>query len=204
MSKQVRFILRLTFIFAEFAGEPSNAAQPRYRELPCMTTSFFQSIAKVDSEVLDFDISTSLFDSRTFTDLWKRSSCFENAAKKLIADPTESERRKRIASYSMQSLKPVLLMDFYTEALRLRRKNLLRQDIFIDAIFPGYDWNTTLAEKYDNAIVHRFLVSLKQSGVIPATGKGYNATYLDDLISGKAGAYVRDLRKTGQLENRSR
>lgn len=127
--------------------------------------SLYDSVKKVDAEVPDFEITISLFNSPTFIQLWGASDCYEISAKALLVDSNVSTRQKLIISYAMQSLKLPLLVDFYSDALKLRQRNEISQDLFMDIIFPGYNWNTKLADNFEVPSLFR----LPTSGIYAAS-----------------------------------
>lgn len=53
-------------------------------------------------------------------------------------------------------------------------------------------------------MVRKFVSEFRNSKILPEVNGGYDNKYLREILSGKVAVYVKQLRKDGQIENRSR
>jgi hypothetical protein len=193
-----RQVIGLLFVSLIFAGGMREAHSEAQSEVLCQG-SFSNMIEQIDHEVPDFEIGVLLFNSKSFINIWNSSYCFVNDAIKLLENSNLSDRRKLIVSYSMQSLPLGSLVYYYKAALHLRVLNKINQRVFIQTVFPGYDWNTLLATNYQDPGVRELIFEIMRSNILPDESNSFDKRYLGQLIEGDINKYVDQLRRDGEL-----
>ena len=152
-------------------------------------------LTRIEAEVTDLTDDSALLKSKEFLELFKNPRRYEMAVALVLADPTIVETRKHIAVLGMQTLPLPEFLSFGRSTLALVEEGRLESSTFERAIFPGYAWNTTLAENYHDEGVRGFLMEIKAS-------RRLNARVLDlanGVLVGQAHRDVEALRKEGML-----
>jgi hypothetical protein len=116
-------------------------------------------------------------------------------AQMLVADAKAIEEQKMIAIYSIQGIPLEEYLEFLRHVVSLARSDLLSSRLMEKAIFPSYQWNTLLAEHYQNPSVVGFLQLVRQVGGLSESAQ----KRLSLIESGEACEDVQELRSSGQI-----
>lgn len=161
---------------------------------------FVKKVASIAHEVPDFEIRVQLFDSTKFLEIWRNPELYQSDAIKFLGCRKRNTREKLIVGYAMQNLPLKEFLKFANELTDLRKQGYLNPKLYQSIVFPSYDWNTLLAENYGDADVQVFLMRLKVEKIFPESAdRGIDTQYIDDLLSGRTAAYIKELRESGQL-----
>ena len=148
------------------------------------------------------EIPGTLTQSPSFTAIWKAAEQHLPQAKRLLIDRGVSERNKLILAYAMQNTPLPELLALQSEGLSAFESGLLSVDVLKTLLFPGYDWNTSLQEHYEDPAVRRLLLATKSTGAF--SGKPNVKEYIDAILSGSAAKDIARARADGQLPDRGR
>jgi hypothetical protein len=153
---------------------------------------------------LDDSSDTPLLENATLRGLYSRSSDNENATRSIVQDPGVGEEAKHLAVLTMQCLP----LDSYVELLRFLhdqvRAGLCSEALLADAVFPGEQWGTVIAEHYRDPQVANLLKEILADA---RTSKLRDR--VESVLDGDAARYIDHLRETGgeapvwACENRS-
>ena len=116
----------------------------------------------------------------------------------LAALPTDAigEQERIMVVLSMQALPLPRFVDFAEHVLRYLEAGSLSQRVFEWAVFPSYDWSTTVVENIDDSRVRRLLRLVLDS---PAVSTRCKQHVKDEILTGNAGKDVLELRGAGEL-----
>ncbi len=165
--------------------------------------SFKLRIQRIQKEVVDLVDPFALIDSELFVEIWKNPRAYQQDVIKLIVDKKITEVQKEIAVLSMNNLPLNDFLKYCEIIIGLRKANKINNDVFLIAIFPGYDWNTKLQENYKEPKVRQLLLKIKGSELLPdKSTKTFDNKYIDEILSGKTLKHIEDLRSAGQIPQR--
>jgi hypothetical protein len=163
----------------------------------CMNNKNFEHrILAAEAEVGDLTSSSTLFISEDFCSIHADPLRYIDDALEFMSNVLHTEQQKEIAALSMQRLPLPNFVQFATNLLTLRERDLISSVLFRRAVFPTYDWNTKLAESYDNEPVAAALSTIVASNAVDIGTKVY---IQEQILSGKARSYILDLKEAGQL-----
>lgn len=145
-------------------------------------------------------IPGTLTQSPSFTAIWRAAEQYLPQAKGILMDRDVPERKKLILAYAMQNAPLPQLLALQSEGLSLCESGLLTAGILKILVFPGYDWNTSLQEHYEDPAVRKLLVAMKSSAAF--TEKPNVKEYIDAILSGSAARDIARARADGQLPDR--
>lgn len=147
-------------------------------------------------------ISGTLTQSPSFTAIWRAAEQYLPQAKGILMDRGVPERSKLILAYAMQNAPLPQLLGLQSEGLSLCESGLLTADVLKVLVLPGYDWNTSLQEHYEDSAVRNLLVAMKSSAAL--SEKPNVKEYIDAILSGSAARDIARARADGQVPDRGR
>jgi hypothetical protein len=164
--------------------------------------SLRKQVRAVLVDVPDLDIRLRLFESPTFRHLWENSSGYGSDAIALLADEAVPEPEKIVSVLAMQHLPKEEYLRFIRRVLDLRIAGEISQAVFLQAVFPGYDWSTLLQEGYQEERIRQILFRVRDNRLLPKDGPGFNEHYLAEVLSGEVASYIAEMRASGQMPTR--
>lgn len=151
-------------------------------------------VRRLDARLGELVDPGALFEDKEFVRVYESPAAAKGEALSLLARADVSERQKRIVAYAMQKLPLKDYVAFVDRLLELKRQGKATRFVYKTGAFPGYEWSTTLSENYKDPAVAAFLKKARAEAASDA-----EKTMIDEMISGKAAAEVRELREDGQL-----
>jgi hypothetical protein len=158
---------------------------------------FAARIERIQSQARDLTWLGALFRSPEFVEVYSQPPEFREQALQLLRAPDASEPQKIIAALSMQKLPLPELVEFSEQVLRYLESGLLSERVFERAVFPTWDWNTSLCENVADPAVQRLLALVLAS---PSVSSRRKQIVRDELLTGNARHQVLDLRAAGQIK----
>lgn len=113
-----------------------------------------------------------------------------------MKDSEFTDQQKVIIALSMQGLDLPWFLLLTNDMLRLLESGLISYDVFKLAVFPPLDWNTKLAENYEQPDVVRFLHLVLKSEKVEDRRR---EIIRERILTGKAKLSVLNMRDTGLL-----
>lgn len=142
---------------------------------------------------LDDSSDLPLLENAMMQLLYRQSFENEQVVRLVIQDPRIEDEVKQLAILTMQCLP----LDNYIELLESTQAQVEEghagEAVLADAVFPGEQWGTVIAEHYRDPRVVKLLATLR------AKAKSRELQdRLDSVLRGEAARYVQHLRATGE------
>lgn len=151
-------------------------------------------VRRLDARLGKFVDPGALFEDKEFIRVYESPAAAKAEALSLLARADVSQGQKRITVYAMQRLPLKDYVDFVEKLLELKQRGKVTRFVYKTGAFPNYDWSTALAENYKDPSVAAFLKKARAEAA-----SDVERTMIDEMLSGKAAAEVRELREDGQL-----
>ena len=139
----------------------------------------------------DIYISFSLVEIPEFRDLLRCAEETQIVARKILKSAKADDKRKSIVVFSLQSLKEDDYISFVDYAIDMYINKKISDVVFENALFPGFEWNTFLAEHYSDPRVEILLDKVRKTEL--------KNGYLEEIMSGRALENVIQMRIDGEL-----
>jgi len=159
-------------------------------------SNFAERIRKIEAQIVDLTWMGGLFEYPEFREIHEHPTSYLSEVSAALRSPEFTDQQKKIIALSMQKLDLPRFLQFANDMLRLLGSGLVSQDVFGLVVFPPYDWNTKLAENYEQPDVARFLRSVLESKQVDTNEKKY---IREEILTGKAKSYVLMTREVGLL-----
>lgn len=157
---------------------------------------FMARITRIKAAIGDLTWTGGLFAHEDFRQIHVHPQAHVEEALAALQSGETGEEEKVIAALSMQKLPLPELLRFSERVLDLLEKGLVSEAVFEQAVFPTYDWNTSLAERFDAPEVQRFLQRVLASPAVSAQRK---ELVKDEILTGNARKDVLELREAGEI-----
>ena len=161
--------------------------------------AYREQIQLIEQSIIDRTSTSDLFGVTNFLALYREPKSSLSNAISFLKDRSQSSAAKMIVIYSVQRLPLNEYLAFERQLLILAREKAITREFFNKAIFPGLNWNVELQKHYKLRRVRNLLKELKRSTILD----NGNKAYINEILSGKAGADVDDLEEAGQLPKRN-
>jgi hypothetical protein len=157
---------------------------------------FINTIKSIEAEVVDLTWTHELLRSVEFVQIYNTPQQYTEYVVDFMSQERFTDQQKSIAILSMQKLPLHGLVRLHYNLLELLEEGQLKADVFDFAVFPPYDWNTEIAENFENPAVTRLMKRMLSSPAVPSSRKAYIE---NEILSGRAKETVRDLREMKQI-----
>lgn len=157
---------------------------------------FLARIERIHLGIGDLTWTGGLFGFPEFREIHARPEEWLESALLALSSEAVGEERKTIVALSMQGLPLPALVAFGERVLARLEAGLLSEDVFEQALFPTYDWNTTLQEQHGDPRVQRLLRQVLDS---PRVGERRKQIVKEAILSGRAKEDVLRLREVQQI-----
>ncbi len=158
---------------------------------------FAAAITLIDKEVVDLTAESDLFGSKTFILFYENPEIYYDDAMLFIASEKYTAQQKIIAARAMCRLPWKRYVGMVSRLWKLQQSNMIGAQLFESLSFPVYNWNTTIAEHYDDQEVRELLTEIAGSKKVENNLHDY---IIQDLLTGKAREHIRELREAGQIK----
>ena len=159
-------------------------------------TAFLARIERIHLGIGDLTWTGGLFSFEEFRDIYARPEEWLESALSALSSEAVGDERKTIVALAMQGLPLPALVAFGERVLARLEAGLVSENVFEHAVFPTYDWNTTLQEHPDDPGVQRLLRQVLDS---PRVGAQRKQIVKDGILTGQAREDVLRLREAQQI-----
>lgn len=159
---------------------------------------FIIKIKHINNSIVDLTWSKGLFNYDFFREVYADPTLYAEVALKALESSNISEQEQLIITFSMQNLALNDYMQFCGKLLILFENKKVSNKVMRFAIFPTYDWNTKLADYYEDTDVNRFLVELVDTNGLEIRIK---ELIQNEILTGKAKKNIKHLRDIGEVKN---
>jgi hypothetical protein len=150
----------------------------------------------LEEQTGDLTWTGELFANQVFRELYAAAEANYMHVISVLKRNDVNARQKLILALSVQSLPLDQRVKFSSHLLDLLSAGEISNTIFNQAVFPSYDWSTTLPENYGDPRVRSLLAAVTQSGAVDPAIREFVANH---ILTGKAQAQIEELRDAGQL-----
>jgi len=157
---------------------------------------FKQAIIKVDKDIQDLTWPGGLFKYPFFREIHDNPSPYMSTALQALAAKELTEQQKIITALTMQRLPLNEVITFSKHVLQLLEDNQISNKILKWAIFPTYDWNTSLVDNGHSVVVKELLNKILQSQKVNDEIKVF---IREEMQTDKARKQVQYLKDIGQI-----
>jgi hypothetical protein len=168
-------------------------------------SSFKIRMMQIEDQIVDLTSEFDVFRSARFEEVWNKPLKFKKAVIHFLRYEVGTNTQRRIAILSMQNMSLTDYLSFCNDVFAIWKEHRITDDILVQAILPGYDWNTKFQDNYRKPAVRNLLMSIKNYRPEPRVQ--YRNTpmsfYIDHILAGKATAELEMLRRDGQIETPS-
>jgi hypothetical protein len=161
-----------------------------------MVQTFLEQIGTIDRKVVDLTATSDLLADPCFQSIFASPSAHMEEALATMSYANVSDQQKKIVVYGMQRLAAADYLTFAGRLLDLGDAGRLSSDILEAVFFPGFEWSTYLAENYDKPAENRLL---NRAARCSALNRGYRRLITEYILTGRARAQVRELRRSAQI-----
>jgi hypothetical protein len=116
-----------------------------------------------ERDVVDLTSEYDLLRSKSFLTILENPKEYVEEIKSILKRTDVSDQQKHIAVLSVQSLPFPEAIIFWRYIIDLRLSNKISDNIARIALFPDFEWNTLLAENYQNPEVESLLLKIERS-----------------------------------------
>ena len=155
-----------------------------------------QIIAEIAEGIGDLTSPDSLFQYRSFMEIYEDPLAQVREANALLTEPEVPALNKMIVSYAMQRLPPKEYLSWLGFAVQMAENGHLSIEVLQALAFPPLNWNTFLAENYHQPQVRDLLERL---AALPDLDSNWRTYILQEVLTGEARNDVLDLREAGQI-----
>ncbi|OQW89619.1 MAG: hypothetical protein BWK78_07620 [Thiotrichaceae bacterium IS1] len=160
---------------------------------------FQQYVKDITKEVTDLTDDGILLKSKKFRYLFNQIHWYTREALEALSSPTFSNTDKHVVVFAIQGLELEDLLSFAEQLQKLLENGKVSSRIFRETLFPPYNWNTLLAEHFENQEVRQRLIAIREStAVAPEVKQDIN-----QLLSGQALEDIKEAREDEMLPKRS-
>ena len=160
-------------------------------------SNFILGIKTIHADIKDLTWAGELFKFEFFRRVHDEPDKYIETVLPSLSGGNMSEQQNIIMVLMMQKLPLAAYLDFAENVYQMLEKGEITHDVFKWAVFPGYEWNTSLAENYKankvRALINKFMTSEKVDEKL----KRY---FREELLTGKAKEQVQFLRDIGQIK----
>jgi len=160
-------------------------------------SDFAERIRKIEEQIVDLTWMGELFQYPEFREIHEHPANYLSEAWNALKSSEFMDQQKIIIALSMQSLDLPRFLLFANDMLRFLESGLVSYDVFKFAVFPPLDWNTKLAENYEQPDVARFLHRVLKSEQVDDRRK---EIIRKRILTGKEKLYVLDMRASGLMK----
>jgi len=154
-----------------------------------------EEIIAIEKEVVDLTFMGELFRSTKFRDLYSSPNHNMESIITTLKCKEMSDVQKKIAVLTMQQLPLQDFLVFVDTLFAMLEKHEIPVDVFTLAVFPPFEWNTSLQEHYEDEIVRTYLNKLLTSDLVPGDLKDY----IRQVLSGEVLSNIRKFKDAGLL-----
>jgi hypothetical protein len=158
--------------------------------------TFEDIIERIDAAIVDLTWPGGLFNYEEFREIHSRASRYRDAALQALSGERLTEQQKLIVALSMQGLPLPELLDFAHRAIDGFERGHLSARVLRRCIFPTYDWNTTIVERYRSPEVDAVL---RRLAGLEGLDEQFEQYVRDEVLTGNAKRTVDGLRDSGQI-----
>jgi len=160
---------------------------------------FQQYFKDITKEITDLTDDGILLDSKKFRYLFNHIDGYTKEALEALSNPAFSDIDKHVVLFAIQGLELADLLSFAKQLQILLENRKISHRIFRKTLFPPYNWNTLLAEHFENQEVRQRLIAIREStAVAPEVKQDIN-----QLLSGQALEDIKEAREDEMLPKRS-
>ena len=157
--------------------------------------TYFKQMRLVAESTRNSPTWSDFFSFNEFTEKFLSPNLFIEHAKRLLAHPAANENQQIVVCYSMQKLELDRYVSFLSFIVELRSEGKITPKVLENACFPSYEWNTQLAENYDDERIRHLITKIR---MLPELSR-YALQRINLVESGEAKKHVVELRFAGQL-----
>jgi hypothetical protein len=158
---------------------------------------FTSNVIDIDKQIKDLTWAGGLFNYVFFRKVHGEPGSYVDNVKSALSEKVLTEQQKIITVLMLQDLPFDDYLDFCEVVVNMLEKKQITYNIFRWAVFPGYEWNTFLADKYISPRVGAIMYKLLRSENIEGSLKRY---IQEEILTGKAKKQVEYLRDIGQIK----
>ena len=158
---------------------------------------FIARIARIKKAIGDLTWTGGLLRIEEFRQVYANPREHRQAALAALDAPALDDEEKVVVALSMQKLPLAELVGFGEHALDLLEAGRLPETVFNQAVFPTYDWNTTLVEGYADPAARRLFERVLAS---KAVNEGRKHIVRHEILTGNAQKDIADMRAAGEIK----
>jgi hypothetical protein len=157
---------------------------------------FIARITRIKTAIGDLTWTGGLLRLEEFRQVHADPQPYRDAALGALEAAGLGEEEKVVIALSMQKLPLPELVRFGERVLDLLEAGRVSEVVLNHAVFPTYDWNTALVERFDDPAVQELLRRVLAS---PAVNDGRKHIVKDEILTGNARTDVLELREAGEI-----
>ncbi len=164
-------------------------------------SGFGKRIRRIEAQIGNLTWDGELFNYPEFREIHAHPASYLSAAWDALRSTEFTDQQKIIIAFSMQGLDLPRFMRFANDMLRLLESGMISYDVFKLAVFPPLEWNSKLAENYDQPDVARFLQRVLKSEQVEDRRK---EIIRERTLTGKARLYALNMQFWKEMGMKSR